>query len=101
MIQDLAGWSTVLELMPTAMFVRDAALMVFDDLSSALDVETEQRLWEGLVAVFAESAYRYGFSLVMTPIFEEVGVFVRGSTFANIAGKSPSRPMVNRMRVWP
>ena len=25
MIQDLAGWSTVLELMPTAMFVRDAA----------------------------------------------------------------------------
>ncbi len=30
-----------------------------------------------------------------------VGVFVRGFTFANIAGKSPSRPMVNRMRVWP
>jgi histidyl-tRNA synthetase len=31
-----------------------------------------------LVAVFAEHAYRYGFSLVMTPIFEDVGVFVRG-----------------------
>ena len=30
------------------MFVRDAELMVFDDLSSALDVETEQRLWQGL-----------------------------------------------------
>jgi histidyl-tRNA synthetase len=38
----------------------------------------ESALWEGLVAVFAETAYRYGFSLVMTPIFEDVGVFVRG-----------------------
>ncbi len=28
------------------MFVRDAELLVFDDLSSALDVETEQILWE-------------------------------------------------------
>lgn len=32
------------------MFARRADLMVFDDLSSALDVETEQRLWEGLFA---------------------------------------------------
>jgi histidyl-tRNA synthetase len=35
-------------------------------------------LWEGVVATFAEIAYRYGFSLVMTPIFEDVGVFTRG-----------------------
>ncbi len=28
------------------MFVREAELLVFDDLSSALDVETEQILWE-------------------------------------------------------
>ena len=28
------------------MFVRDPELLVFDDLSSALDVETEQILWE-------------------------------------------------------
>jgi histidyl-tRNA synthetase len=34
--------------------------------------------WEGLVATFAQSAFRYGFSLVMTPIFEDVGVFLRG-----------------------
>jgi len=30
------------------MFVRDAELFVFDDLSSALDVETEHMLWERL-----------------------------------------------------
>ncbi|WP_052049527.1 ATP-binding cassette domain-containing protein [Leptolyngbya sp. KIOST-1] len=30
------------------MLLRQPALLVFDDLSSALDVETEQRLWEGL-----------------------------------------------------
>jgi ATP-binding cassette subfamily B protein len=30
------------------MFVRDPELLVFDDLSSALDVETEQTLWQRL-----------------------------------------------------
>jgi ATP-binding cassette subfamily B protein len=30
------------------MFVREPELLVFDDLSSALDVETEQQLWERL-----------------------------------------------------
>ena len=34
--------------------------------------------WEGVVATFAEFAYRYGFALVMTPMFEDVGVFNRG-----------------------
>ena len=30
------------------MFVRTPELLVFDDLSSALDVETERTLWERL-----------------------------------------------------
>ena len=30
------------------MFARDPELLVFDDLSSALDVETEQTLWQRL-----------------------------------------------------
>lgn len=33
------------------MFVRDAELLVFDDLSSALDVETERLMWERLFAL--------------------------------------------------
>ncbi|MEP7357128.1 MAG: ABC transporter ATP-binding protein, partial [Anaerolineales bacterium] len=32
------------------MFVRDPELLVFDDLSSALDVDTERQLWERLAA---------------------------------------------------
>ena len=32
------------------MFMQDAELLVFDDLSSALDVKTEQTLWDGLFA---------------------------------------------------
>ncbi len=32
------------------MFMREAELLVFDDLSSALDVETERQLWEGVFA---------------------------------------------------
>ncbi len=36
------------------MFVRNAELLVFDDLSSALDVETERILWERLFAARAD-----------------------------------------------
>jgi histidyl-tRNA synthetase len=43
------------------------------------DVLGEQAaLWEGLLATFAQFAYRYGFGLVHTPMFEDVGVFNRG-----------------------
>jgi ATP-binding cassette, subfamily B, bacterial len=37
------------------MFVRRSQLLVFDDLSSALDVETEQTLWERLFAGLEEN----------------------------------------------
>jgi len=38
----------------------------------------QSALWEGLVATFAEHAYRSGFGLILTPMFEDVGVFHRG-----------------------
>jgi len=38
------------------MLVRDAQLYVFDDLSSALDVETERRLWERLFTEKGDAA---------------------------------------------
>jgi ATP-binding cassette, subfamily B, bacterial len=38
------------------MFVRDPELLVFDDLSSALDVETEQALWEGIFSRAGDNA---------------------------------------------
>jgi histidyl-tRNA synthetase len=34
--------------------------------------------WEGLIATFADFSYRYGFSLLVSPIFEDIGVFNRG-----------------------
>ena len=40
------------------MFLRDAELLVFDDLSSALDVETEGLLWERLFATSGTRAAR-------------------------------------------
>ena len=38
------------------MFVRDPELLVFDDLSSALDVETERTLWERLFGANGEDS---------------------------------------------
>ena len=38
----------------------------------------EAAQWEGVIATFAQLAYRYGFSMIVTPVFEEVGVFNRG-----------------------
>ena len=38
----------------------------------------ESAQWEGVVGVFAQYAYRYGFELVISPMFEDVGVFNRG-----------------------
>lgn len=38
----------------------------------------EAAQWEGIIATFAQIAYRYDFSMIMTPVFEDVGVFNRG-----------------------
>jgi histidyl-tRNA synthetase len=38
----------------------------------------QSALWEGLVATFAQFAFQYGFTLALTPMFEEIGVFNRG-----------------------
>src|SRR5712692_5150271 len=42
-------WDLIAVLVAAAL-VRDAELLVFDDLSSALDVETEHTLWQRLLA---------------------------------------------------
>ena len=47
-------------------FVRDPELLVFDDLSSALDVETEQALWERLFAGGGSSPTRAPTCLVVS-----------------------------------
>ncbi len=38
----------------------------------------DSTMWEGTIATFAEFAFRYGFTLALTPMFEDVGVFNRG-----------------------
>ena len=38
------------------MFVRQPELLVVDDLSTALDVETEQRLWQRLFAIRSQES---------------------------------------------
>lgn len=49
------------------MFVRQPELLVFDDLSSALDVETEQQLWARLAEL---SILDFGFSIAPNDILE-------------------------------
>lgn len=38
----------------------------------------QSRAWEFLVATFAEQAHRFGYGLVVSPMFEDVAVFHRG-----------------------
>jgi histidyl-tRNA synthetase len=38
----------------------------------------ESALWEDVTAIFSTLAYRYGFRLISTPMFEDIAVFHRG-----------------------
>ena len=52
------------------MFVRDAELLVFDDLSSALDVETEGTLWERIFEQQSAAVTAQGFRHAHPPLGE-------------------------------
>jgi ATP-binding cassette subfamily B protein len=49
------GWYKARGRWPRAVFARESELLAFDDLSSALDVETEAQLWD---RVFADAPGR-------------------------------------------
>lgn len=51
----------------TRMFVRQPELLVFDDLSSALDVETEQTLWQRLFEFTSQQSQSDGAGTNWTP----------------------------------
>jgi len=61
--------------------------------------------WEGVVATFAQFAYRYGFELIITPMFEDVGVFNRGIGEESDVAKKENvrvlRPRGSDLRVAP
>ncbi len=59
--------------------MNESAATIFRAPIGTHDVlDPESSAWEGMIATFAQFAYRYGFGLVLTPIFEDVGVFNRG-----------------------
>ena len=77
--EDVAGFEDVLETMvgpkgvklsggqiqraaAARMFARQPELLVFDDLSSALDVETERTMWERLLATSQPDGTQNGHS---------------------------------------
>jgi ABC-type multidrug transport system fused ATPase/permease subunit len=76
------------------MFVRSPELLVFDDLSSALDVETERTLWEGifdhgeatcLVASHRHAALERADQIILL----QDGVAVDRGTLAELLDRSP------------
>ena len=76
------------------MFLRDAELLVFDDLSSALDVETERQLWDGLfeshdVTCLVVSHRRAALERADRVIVMEAGRVAAQGTLAEVLAVSP------------
>lgn len=77
------------------MLVRSPELLVFDDLSSALDVETEAELWEGLFArdetatVLAVSHRRPALTRADTVLVMDDGKVVAAGKAADLLRTSP------------
>jgi ATP-binding cassette subfamily B protein/ATP-binding cassette subfamily C protein len=77
------------------MFLRDADLLVFDDLSSALDVETERELWARLFAERADvtclvvSHRRAALERADQVLVMDAGRIVDRGTFAELLARSP------------
>src|SRR5690606_25308164 len=76
------------------MFLTDADLLVFDDLSSALDVETERRLWDGLFAdrdatCLVVSHRRAALERADKVIVMDRGRVVASGTLAEVARHAP------------
>jgi histidyl-tRNA synthetase len=47
----------------------------------------ESARWEALLAVFADVAHRYGYGLVQSPMFEDIGVFQRIGEGTDVVSK--------------
>ena len=76
------------------MFLTGADLLVFDDLSSALDVETERRLWDGLfadrdVTCLVVSHRRAALERADKVIVMDGGRVVASGTLADVARHAP------------
>src|SRR5690554_2759095 len=76
------------------MFLTGADLLVFDDLSSALDVETERRLWDGLFAdrdatCLVVSHRRAALERADKVIVMDRGRVVASGTLADVARHAP------------
>lgn len=77
------------------MFLRGADLLVFDDLSSALDVETERELWARLfeeradVTCLVVSHRRAALERADQVLVMEAGRIVDRGTFDELRGRSP------------
>jgi ATP-binding cassette subfamily B protein len=81
------------------MLVREPELLVVDDLSSALDVETEASLWEGLLAlpgrtVLAVSHRREALRRAGQIVVLEGGQVAARGTLAQLL---PTSPVLRRM----